>query len=154
MPLDAGGNYRHNHESAQMHSQASGKKYNAGGDNAEKQEESGEHTEVHDHGDGTFHTVHPEHGEMEHESIGHMHAHLSKIHGEEGHSHFHGHHDGAEMHSHSVKSGEEPESRDHEDVDGMHDHMQEAMGGGEEDHDANPEEEQQHPAGAGLSGLY
>jgi hypothetical protein len=151
MPLDASGNYRHNHESAQMHSQAAGKKYNAGGDNDEKQEDSG-HTEVHDHGDGTFHTVHPDHGEVQHETIGHMHAHLSKIHGEEGHSHFHAHMaSSGEHHSHSVRSGEEPESREHEDAQGMHEHLDDAMGG---DHDKDPEEEEQQPAGAGLGGLY
>ena len=81
MPMDATGQYRHNHESANMHSEQAGKKYNP--DGKEEEGGGGEHTEVHNHGDGTFHTVHG--GEQtEHESIGHMHAHLSKIHGEEG----------------------------------------------------------------------
>jgi hypothetical protein len=150
MPLDATGEYRHNHESAKMHSEQAGKKYNA--EPKEEEGEGGEHTEVHPHGDGTFHTVDPEHGEVQHESIGHMHAHLSKIHGEEGHSHFHAHSDGmGEHHSHSVKSGEEPEHRDHEGEEGMHEHLSESMGG---EHQENPEEEEQQPAGAGLGGLY
>lgn len=148
MPLDATGAYRHNHEAAQMHSKAAGKSY------MDKEPKDGEsttdHTQLHDHGDGTFHTVHPEAGEVQHESIGHMHAHLSKMHGEEGHSHFHAHSDGMEHHSHSVKDGEEPESRDHEDAKGMHDHLDDTMGN--QDHeDAATESE---PEGEGLGGLY
>ena len=111
-----------------MHSKAAGKEYKPG---SEPEEAEGEHTKVFDHGDGTFHTEHPEHGRVEHESIGHMHAHLSKIHGEEGHSHFHAHHDGMSVKTHSVKSGEEPESREHDGVDGAHEHLDEALGDGQ-----------------------
>ena len=147
MPLDATGAFRHNHESAKMHSEAAGKKYDMG----EQPKEGGEHTEVHNHGDGTFHTVHG--GEkVEHESIGHMHAHLSKVHGEEGHSHFHAHHDGMTHHSHSAKSGEEPEHREHDEVDGVHDHLDEAMGGEHEEPDGD--EAAPEMAGKGLGGLY
>ena len=148
MPLDATGTFRHNTESARMHTRAAGK-------NPDEQEgqSTGDHTEVHDHGDGTFHTVHPEHGEVQHESIGHMHAHLSSIHGQEGHKHFHAHHDGASVHSHSAGSGEETDSRDHEDTEGAAEHMHEALGGaaGEED---GGEEEQPSGEGEGLGGLY
>ena len=155
MPLDSTGAFRHNHEAAAMHSQAAGKSYTPKA--ASKNEDdgaAGDHTQVHDHGDGTFHTVHPEHGEVQHESIGHMHAHLSKIHGEDGHSHFHAHHDGAGGHtSHSVKSGEEPEHREHDDVDGMHDHLQEAMGDGAEEPDGDEAEPAMASKGKGLAGL-
>lgn len=156
MPMDATGTYRNNHEQAKMHSESAGKKYEPDGKpkHGEGGEGNGDHTEIEDHGDGSF-TTHPD-GEH-HETIGHLHAHISKLHGEEGHSHFHAHHDGmGGMHSHSVKSGEEPEHREHDSEEGVHEHLSAAMGGdgGEEDHDENPEAEQQHPAGAGLAGLY
>ncbi len=153
MPMDATGQYRMNHEQAKMHSESAGKKYEPDGKPKGEEETDGEHTEVHNHGDGTFHTVHG--GEkVDHESIGHMHAHLSKIHGEEGHDHFHAHHDGmGGMHSHSVKSGEEPEHREHDGEEGMHEHLSEAMG--EEGHE-EPDGDEAEPehAGAGLGGLY
>lgn len=153
MPLDAGGTFRHNHESAAMHSKADGKEYKPEG--KPDPENGGEHTEVHNHGDGTFHTVHG--GEqVDHESIGHMHAHLSKIHGEEGHKHFHAHHDGMAMHTHSASSDQEPEHRDHEDVEGAHQHMDEAMGDQEQMGEPDGDEQMASaaPAGKGLSGLY
>lgn len=155
MPLDSQGNFRHNHEAAMMHSQAAGKSYTAKSVNEHEDDGNMDHTQVHDHGDGTFHTVHPEHGEVQHESIGHMHAHLSKIHGEDGHSHFHAHHDGVAHHSHSAKSGEEPEHREHDGVDGVHDHLAEAMGGGEENAE-EPDGDEASLAGGhkGLGGLY
>ena len=150
MPLDAGGQFRHNHEAAAMHSQAKGKSYTPKA--KEPMEDDGNKdgaTEVHNHGDGTFHTVHQ--GEQtEHESIGHMHAHLSKIHGEDGHSHFHAHHDGMTHHSHSAKSGEEPEHREHESEEGVHEHLSEAMGGHAEPDGDEAEPEMQ---GKGLAGL-
>lgn len=147
MPLDATGTFRHNHEAAQMHSQAAGKSYNAPAKG--EHEDGGNMTEVHNHGDGTFHTTHGGQKE-EHESIGHLHAHLSKLHGEEGHSHFHAHHDGMTHTSHSVKSGEEPEHREHDEPEGVHEHLSEAMGGSQDE----PEAEAEEPAGKGLGGLY
>lgn len=148
MPLDATGSFRHNHESAQMHSKAAGKSY---GD--EKPEESqGDHVEIHPKGDGTFKTVH-QGEEMDHPTHGHALIHAAKVHAEEGHTHFHAHMEPTgEHHSHGMKSGEEPESRDHEDAQGMHDHMDDTMGN--QDHeDAATESEPQH-ASAGLGGLY
>lgn len=151
MPLDAGGNFRHNHESAKFHSESEGKKYQPDG-KQENDEDDGEGISIHKHGDGTFHTMHK--GEkVEHETHGHALIHAAKVHAEEGHKHFHAHHDGMEEHTHSVKAGEEPEHREGE--EGAHEHLDEAMGdGGEGDHDKNPLEEEQEPAGAGLSGLY
>lgn len=117
MPLDGAGKYRHNDQVARMHGggmSRDAKKDEILGDHpgAEPEDGSGEHTEVHNHGDGTFHTVHG--GEqVEHESIGHMHAHLSKIHGAEGEKHFHSHSDGIEHSSHAVESGGEPEHMEH-----------------------------------------
>ena len=130
MPLDSTGKMHHNSQVAAMHSKMSGEDRNKAKDDIldGKEEDGGEHTEVHDHGDGTFHTVHPEHGQVEHESIGHMHAHLSAVHGEPGHKHFHAHHDGMEGHSHSVESGGEPEHETNEDQGVMHEHLDRAMG--------------------------
>ena len=152
MPMDATGSYRHNHESAQMHSEAAGKKYNTGGDHADE-DNSGDHVEIHSHGDGTFHTLHQ--GEkVEHPTHGHALIHAAAVHAEEGHKHFHAHHDGEALHTHSHKGGEEEEHRDHapEDTEGANEHLDETMGEGA-DHSENPEEEEQ-PAGAGLGGLY
>ncbi len=155
MPLDSTGAFRHNHEAANMHSQAAGKSYTpkaASKNEDDGNKDGGEHTEVHDHHDGSFHTVHPEHGEVQHESIGQMHAHLSKIHGQDGHSHFHAHHDGSMHTSHSVKSGEEPESREHDSEEGVHEHLSEAIGGDHEEPDGDEAEPEM--AHKGLGGLY
>ena len=139
MPLDGKGNFRHNDQVARLHGGGksreqqkdeilSGKKAEPG---TAEEGEGGEHTEVHNHGDGTFHTIHG--GEREeHETIGHMHAHLSKLHGAEGEKHFHAHHDGFEGHSHSVETHGEPEHRQNDEPEGMKEHLQEAMGGGDE----------------------
>lgn len=133
MPLDSTGTYRHNHESASMHSKAAGKPMQA--PEAKEDESTGDATEIHDHGDGTFHT---EPGNVQHESIGHLHAHISATHGQPGHKHFHAHHDGGGggggSHSHSVESGGEGDHREHEDENGMREHFDEFAGeDGQED---------------------
>lgn len=147
-PLDSQGVFRHNDESAAFHSKAAGKEMPK---KEAPKEGGGDHIEIHSNGDGTFHTMHR--GEtMEHPTHGHALIHAARIHAEDGHSHFHGHHDGMAHHSHSVHGGgEEPESRDHEDVGGMHQHLDETMGG---EGMPEAEEEEQQPAGAGLGGLY
>lgn len=136
MPLDSGGTFRHNDQSASMHSKMSGGERNKAKDDIlsgkkmdEEPKDDGEHTEVHNHGDGTFHTVHGGE-ETEHESIGHMHAHLSSLHGKPEEKHFHAHSDGFEAHSHSTHTGGEPEHEAHdgEDTEGMHGHLDRAMG--------------------------
>jgi hypothetical protein len=127
MPLDSGGVYRHNDQSARMHSPKEPKESEP--KESEPKETEGEMTEVHNHGDGTFHTVHGG-KEEQHESIGHMHAHLSKIHGGAGEKHFHAHHDGVGVHSHGVESGGEPDHREHEDTEGAKGHLDEALGDG------------------------
>ena len=148
MPIDASGSFRHNHESAQMHSEAAGKKYEPGMKHGEEEP----HTKVYAHGDGTFHTEHPEHGRVEHETIGHMHAHLSSIHGEEGHKHFHAHHDGMEGHTHSIESGGEPEHQEH-DMDNL-EGLKEHFGKFVDEEEKEPEHEGEEPEGKGLEGLY
>ena len=149
MPLDGAGSYRHNDQVARSHG---GMKEPKLGEKSmsepkePKEGESGNMTEVHDHGDGSFHTVH-EGKQEEHETIGHMHAHLSKMHGEPGESHFHAHHDGIEGHSHSVKSGEEPEHRDMEDSEVMKAHLDDAMGEGGE-HETGKMDSEENSVGA------
>jgi len=141
MPIDGKGTYRHNDQMARLH--GGGKSRNEqkdeilsgvktkGPDDDKPSDTDDQMTEVHNHGDGTFHTVHG--GEEEqHESIGHMHAHLSKLHGAPGEKHFHAHDDGMESHSHSVETGGEADHREHDEPEGMKEHMAEAMGAGEE----------------------
>jgi hypothetical protein len=142
MPVDGQGNYRHNTQVARMHggtAEPKGKRseINQGPDHNQSGEDV---TEVHAHGDGTFHTSHPVHGEIQHETIGHMHAHLSSVHGKPNEKHFHAHNDGESAHSHSVETGGEPEHQDHEvsDNQAMTDHLQQAMG----DEPEGPEGEQ------------
>jgi hypothetical protein len=127
MPLDGQGTFRHNDQVARSH----GAKEPKLGEKVPKEpaegESGGKMTEVHDHGDGSFHTVH-EGKQEEHETIGHMHAHLSSKHGAPGEKHFHAHHDGSSGSSHSVETGGEPEHRDMEDAEGMKQHLGESMG--------------------------
>ena len=150
MPTDATGAYRHNHESAQMHSQAAGKEYKP--EKEPLNAESGDAHELHDHGDGSFHTVHQ--GEqVDHETLGHALIHMAKTHAEDGHTHFHAHHDGMTHHSHSAKSGGESESREHDDLDGAHQHMDEAMEETPTEHEGEGDPEGEHE-GSGLEGLY
>lgn len=144
-PLDSTGTYRNNHEQAQMHSKAAGKEYKPEGE----AEQTGDHVEIHSHGDGSFHTMHAG-VKMEHPTHGHALIHAAKLHAEEGHKHFHAHHDGEQVHTHSASSDQEPESRDHDDAQGAHEHMDEAMGDGVQE---APQEEPAN-AGGGLGGLY
>ena len=131
MPLDGKGNYRHNDQVARMHggkSRDEQKNDILSGKKGERDDDKltgGENmTEVHNHGDGTFHTVH-EGQQEEHESIGHMHAHLSKLHGAPGEKHFHAHHDGFEAHSHATETGGEPEHQEHdpENIESLKQHL-------------------------------
>lgn len=145
MPLDGKGVFRHNDESARMHSKAAGM-------DPDNQHSEGDVHELEDHGDGTFTTRHPEHGDAEHESLGHALIHMASKHAEEGHKHFHMQHDGATAHTHSAGAEEEPEHREG-DEDDAHGHLDEAMGGdGAEDEPG--EEEQESSGGEGLGGLY
>jgi hypothetical protein len=149
MPTDATGVFRHNHESAQMHSEAAGKKYDPSGEG--KEEGAGDHVEIHSHGDGTFHTIHQ--GErVEHETHGHALIHAAKVHAEEGEKHFHAHHDGEELHTHSVEGNGEPEHREHDpdNIEAAKEHLDQFFN--EEKGEQGGEE--QPGEGKGLGGLY
>ena len=141
MPLDKSGTWRHNDQAARMHGGKSrdqqkdeilsGVGKAKGPDDDKPADTDDQMTEVHNHGDGSFHTVHS--GEEEqHANIGEMHAHLSKLHGQPGEKHFHAHDDGVESHSHSVETGGEADHRTHDEPESMKDHLDEAMGRGEE----------------------
>src|ERR1700676_1684351 len=61
------------------------------------------HTELHDHGDGTFHTVTPDGEKTEHPHLGHALAHIAHHHMPDGaHSHVHHQEEGGHV-SHHVK---------------------------------------------------
>jgi hypothetical protein len=154
MPLDGAGSYRHNDQVARSFGGAAKEPKLGENKLREPEEKDAGHnmTEVHNHGDGTFHTVHDGKQE-EHETIGHMHAHLSSIHGAPEEKHFHAHHDGFEGHSHSVHTGEEPEHRDNEDTEGMHSHLDDAMGDGEERAEGEHESEENSVGSLGGSAL-
>jgi hypothetical protein len=151
MPLDAGGKFRHNTQVAAMHSKGKDAKLSDKKDSKpldDKGAEDGhEITEVHDHKDGSFHTE-PD-GE-EHETIGHLHAHLSKLHGAAGEKHFHGHSDGISHHSHAVETGGEAEHRDHEDEHGIAEHLNEHIGGDGTPQEDGEEQEQNESALGGY----
>lgn len=77
MPLDSGGKFRHNSQVAKMHSKPQMSK-----PAMENEEDTGEAmTEVHGHGDGSYHTVHKGKHE-EHPDFHHMTSHLAAMHGE------------------------------------------------------------------------
>jgi hypothetical protein len=87
--------------------------------------------ELHDHGDGTAHTV-IEGKQEEHPDHMHAVAHIAHHLAPES-SHFHGKHDGFSSHSHGVhESGEHSETKEHESPEEMHGEMDAMLGGGGE----------------------
>jgi hypothetical protein len=108
--------------------------------------------EVHDHGDGTFHTEHPDGTREEHPDHLHMLAHLGhKV--TDGDKHHIVHHDGIAAHSHSID-----EAGNHEDH-GEHNTAEEAKGAldkffGEESeepqHQHGESENEEGPAPGGM----
>jgi hypothetical protein len=143
MPLDSLGNFRHNHESAKMHSESAGKKYMA--EKPADGEQTGGHVEIHPKGDGTFMTKHNGE-EMDHPTHGHALIHAAKVHAEAGHKHFHAHHDGASLNTHS-----DSDSREDGDIAGAHDHLSEAMGEEQGDEGSAADDKSM---GEGLGGMY
>lgn len=90
--------------------------------------ESKGHSELHDHGDGTFHTVTADGKQTEHPHIGHAIIHLAKYHESDGaHSHVH-HHDGGHTSHHAKEGGEITGPYESDDLDGVKDSMAEATG--------------------------
>jgi hypothetical protein len=52
-----------------------------------------------------------------------------------------------------VKSGEEPEHREHDDIQGMHDHLDAAFGGEQDGEEPDADDSEQRE-GKGLGELY
>ena len=97
--------------------------------------EDGPHSQLHDHGDGTFHTLTHDGERTEHPHIGHALTHLGAHHA--GGMHMHIHHDGASMTSHHAgEDGEVQGPHSHENIEALKDHLgkffseEESEGGG------------------------
>ena len=100
------------------------------GEAAPKPEMGGEHEEggaqfqIHDHGDGTFHSITKDGQRTEHPHVGHLAVHVAAHHEPDG-KHFHAHQDGMGEHtSHQATAGGEPEGpHDHENIEALKEHM-------------------------------
>ena len=86
---------------------------------------------VHDHGDGSFHTESGSGERTEHPDHLHLTTHIAHHVAPES-GHFHSSHDGFEHSSHAVVDGQHDETRQHENLDGVHQHLDETMGEGGE----------------------
>ena len=109
-------------------------------------ETDGGHSELHAHGDGTYHTVH--NGERaEHPSITHATAHLAGKHEPEG-KHLHIHHDGLSASSSQAAEGGEVEGpHDHENMEALKEHMGQFLD--EEEHEGA-----EHETGGARKGMF
>lgn len=109
-------------------------------------EESGAPMEVHDHGDGSFHTV-KDGQEEQHPDLLHMTAHIAHVHEPES-KHHHAKHDGFTGHSHGIhEDGTHEETREHESPEDMGEGLKAFMGGEEGSEDKPQHEEEQSPLG-------
>jgi hypothetical protein len=98
-----------------------------------------EHSELHDHGDGTYHTVTPDGNETQHPHMGHALMHLAAHHGGGEGKHMHVHQDGMGNHtSHHVgEDGKVQGPHDHDNLEALKAHMskfldeEEQEGGGD-----------------------
>lgn len=100
----------------------------------------GEHTQLHDHGDGTFHSITGDGVRTEHPHIGHALVHIGHHHA--GGMHMHAHHDGGGITSHhAAEDGEVQGPHQHPDVEALKEHLGKFFG-----------EEQQEGAPGGAAG--
>ncbi len=106
--------------------------------------------ELHEHGDGTFHTVLHDGSREEHPDHLHALAHLAH-HVTEGEEHHLTHHDGIGFHSHGIhEDGEHEGTHDHENLEEVKESLgkffdEEGQEGKDEEHQG--EEEEPHPLG-------
>jgi len=106
-------------------------------------EEGGSPMEVHDHGDGSFHTV-KDGQEEQHPDLLHMTTHIGHAHEPES-KHHHAKHDGFSGHTHGMtEDGEHQETQEHDSPEDMGEGLKQFMGGeeGAEDKPQHQEEEQ------------
>jgi len=105
--------------------------------------EAGAPMEVHDHGDGSFHTV-KDGQEEQHPDLLHMTTHIAHAH-EPGSKHHHAKHDGFSGHTHGMhEDGTHEETQEHDGAESMSEGLKAFMGGeeGMEDKPQHHEEEQ------------
>lgn len=107
---------------------------------------AGDSQSLHSHGDGTFHT---EPGGEEHPTLGHALMHMAHSNEPES-KHMHISHDGLSMKSYGMsESGEHDGPHEHDDVEGVKDHVDSMMGNSE---DGDEPAEEEMPLGHGLHG--
>ena len=119
-------------------------KPSASGMAPEKPEEGGgSPMEVHDHGDGSFHTV-KDGQEEQHPDLLHMTTHIAHMHEPES-KHHHSKHDGFSGHTHGMhEDGTHEETQEHDSPESMGEGLKAFMGGeeGAEDKPQHQETEQ------------
>jgi hypothetical protein len=108
--------------------------------------------EVHDHGDGTFHTEHPDGTREEHPDHLHMLAHLGhKV--TDGDKHHIVHHDGIAAHSHSIdEQGQHTDHGEHNTANEAREAMDKFLGEESEEpqHQHGEAENEEGPALGGM----
>ena len=111
-------------------------------------EEAEPHFQIHDHGDGTFHSITKEGDRMEHPHVGHLAIHVAAHHEQSG-KHFHVHQNEMGEHtSHQATDGGEPEGpHDHENIEALKDHMGQFLD--EEEHEGA-----EHETGGARKGMF
>lgn len=117
---------------------------------APKEQGSAEgHSELHSHGDGSYHTVHGG-DQQEHPSLGHALMHLAGKHEPEG-KHLHVKHDGMISSHHVANGGEAEGPHDHENIDALKQHMDQFLS--EEAAEKGGDEYEESNEGEGLKGF-
>jgi hypothetical protein len=103
--------------------------------------------EIHDHGDGTFHTT-KDGQQEEHPDLLHMTAHIAHVHEPES-KHHHAKHDGFSGHTHGIhEDGTHEETKEHDSPEEMGEGLKAFMGqGGEQAKPQMANEEEAAPLG-------
>lgn len=114
------------------------------------EEMGGEHSELHDNGDGSFKTV--KGGEEEqHPDMGHALMAMAAHHKPEG-KHVHAHHDGMSVHSHGIHGGEHDGPNEHSSGEEAGQHMGSYLSDDEQSSQDDPSGEQDHEGLQGFAG--
>ena len=102
--------------------------------------------EVHDHGDGSFHTV-KDGKQEEHPDLLHMTTHVAHAHEPES-KHHHSKHDGFSGHTHGMhEDGTHEETQEHDSPESMGEGLKAFMGGEQGQEDKPQQQEEQAPLG-------
>jgi hypothetical protein len=112
-------------------------------------EGASEHSELHSHGDGSYHTMHGG-AQEEHPSLGHALMHLAGKHEPEG-KHMHVKHDGMISSHHVAHGGGAEGPHDHENIDALKQHMDQFLS--EEAAEKGGSENEESNEGEGLKGF-